>query len=175
MDRRISFEHTLPVNYDAAAAALRERSAEVVLDDPGGEALVLHAKVAGFDVARTVTVRLGEPRQVDAHAVAVPLSWQATERPRRFPTFAGVVELSALSQRPPQARLVLVGTVSAPLGVLGSLGDAAGGTRLADAVLEALVERLGTRLVRLVADRVAVAAAAATPIHLSRPRVVAEG
>lgn len=174
MHRNICLERTVPVDHDAAAAVLRQQPADVVLDDPGGQTLVLHAEVAGFDVARTVTVQLDELRQLDAHALALPLRWQATDRPRRFPTFTGTIELSAVSRRPPQSRLALVGTVTAPLGVLGSLGEAAGGTRLADAVLDALVERLGTRLVRLVADRVAVAAASATPAHLSRPRVVAE-
>lgn len=174
MERSISFERTVPVDYDTAVAALRDRAADLVLDDPGVDTLVLHAEVAGFDVARTVTVTLDELHQLDPHAVTLPLSWQATERPRRFPTFTGMIELSALSQRPPQSQLALVGTVTAPLGMLGSVGEAAGGTQLADAVLEALVEQLETRLVRLVADRVAMAAATATPARMSRPRVVLE-
>lgn len=175
MQRSISFERTVPVDYATAVATLRERSAELVLDDPDASTLVLHAEVAGFDVARTVTVALDPLRELDPRAVALPLSWQAAERPRRFPTFTGMIELSALSQRPPTSQLALVGTVTAPLGVLGNLGEAAGGTELADTVLEALLGQLAARLVRLVADRVAVTAAGAAPSHMSRPRFVPAG
>lgn len=172
MQRSISFERVVPVDYDTAAAVLRDRSADLVLDHTDSDTLVLHAEVAGFDVARTVTVTLGDLRQLDPHAVALPFSWRATEHPRRFPTFTGMLELSALSERPPQSQLALVGKVTTPLGMLGSVGEAAGGTQLADAVLDALVDELGARLAALVADRVAVAASASTPTHLSRPRVV---
>ena len=172
MERSISFERTVAVDYDAAVAALRDRPDAVVLDDPGTSELELHADVAGFDVARTVTVTLGDLRQLDNHAVALPMRWQATEHPRRFPTMDGLVELSALSHRPAQSQLALVGTVTPPLGVLGSVGEAAGGTQLGDSVLEALVDRMADRLAELVADRAAGAASDTGSQHLARPRFV---
>lgn len=174
MDRSISFEAAVGVDYDAATAALREQPETIVLDDPQARTLVLHAEVGGFDVARSVTVTIGELRQLDAHAVALPIRWQATEKPRRFPTFDGMVELSAMSQRPPQSQLALVGTVTPPLGVLGTVGEAAGGTQLADAVLQALVAQMAERITELVAQRAATAAAATTTSHLARPRYVME-
>lgn len=172
MERSISFERTVAVDYDAAVAVLRDQVADIVFDEPDANALVLHADVAGFDVARTVTVTLGDLRQLDRHAVAVPIRWEAAEHPRRFPTMDGLVELSALSQRPVQSQLALVGTVIPPLGVLGSVGEAAGGTELGDSVLEALLDRMADRLAGLVAEHAADAASATGSQHLARPRYV---
>lgn len=172
MERSISFERTVALDYDAAVAALRDQPGHVVLADPDTRELELHADVAGFDVARTVTVTLGDLRQLDKHAVALPIKWEATEHPRRFPTMDGMVELSALSHRPAQSQLALVGTVTTPLGVLGSVGEAAGGTELGDSVLEALVDRMVDRLAQLVADRAAGAASDTGSQHLARPRFV---
>lgn len=160
MERSISFERTVPVDYDAGVAVLGDRVADIVFDEPDANALVLHADVAGFDVARTVTVTLGDLRQLDRHAVAVPIRWEATEHPRRFPTMDGLVEFSALSHRPAQSQLALVGTVTPPLGALGSVGEAAGGTELGDGVLEALLERMADRLVDLVSEPAADAVSA---------------
>lgn len=172
MERSISFERRVDVDYDAAVAVLRDQVADVVLDDPDAGTLVLHADVAGFDVARTVTVTLGDLRQLDQHAVAVPIRWKAAEHPGRFPTLDGLVELSALSHRPAQSQLALIGTVSPPMGVLGTVGEAAGGSQLGDAVLEALVDRMVDRLSQLVADRAASAATETGSQHLARPRFV---
>lgn len=172
MDRSISVERNLRVDFEAGAAALREQAADVVLDDAAERTLVLHAEVGGFDVAREVTVTLGELTQVEPHVVTVPVQWEAVDRPKRFPTFEGALELSSLSEHPAQSQLALVGHVHAPMGVLGKVGEAAGGTQLGDAVLESLVERLTARLQALVAERQASKAAQLPPSHLSRPRFV---
>ncbi len=60
------------------------------------------------------------------------------------------------------------------LGVLGTVGEAAGGTQLGDAVLEALLDRIAARLEALVAERQAAGAAELSPAHLSRPRFTDE-
>lgn len=170
MERSISFELTIPVDYDAGVAALRDQPEELLLDDAAAGTLVLHAEVGGFDVAREVTVTIGEPTQLDKHAVKLPVRWEATDKPKRFPTFDGGIELSAMSERPVQSQLALLGTVEAPLGVLGSVGEAAGGTQLGDAVLAALVDRIAARLQALVSERQAAAANEVTQSHMSRPR-----
>lgn len=174
MERSISFERTVEVDYDAAVAALREQARDILLDDPAAGTLVLHAEVGGFDVAREVAVTIGQVVALDKHAVKLPVSWEAAERPRRFPTFEGGIELSAMSSHPVQSKLALLGRVEAPLGMLGSVGEAAGGTQLGDAVLRALVERITTRLQAVVAERQAAAAADMAPAHMSRPRFSAE-
>lgn len=174
MERSISFERTVAVDYDAAVAVLREQPGDLVLDDEDASTLVLHAEVGGFDVARRVTVTIEDVEQLDKHAVKLPVSWEATEKPKRFPTFTGGIEVSAMSTHPAQSQLALIGTVEAPLGVLGTVGEAAGGTDIGDAVLEALLDRMVARLQALVAERQAAAAAEMTPAHMSRPRFSAD-
>lgn len=170
MERSISFELTVPVTYDAGVAALRDQPEQLLLDDAAAGTLVLHAEVGGFDVAREVAVTLGELTQLDKHAVKLPVRWEAADNPGRFPTFDGGLELSAMSSHPVQSQLALLGIVTPPLGVLGSVGEAAGGTQLGDGVLSALLERIAARLQGLVSERQAAAATDVTHSHLSRPR-----
>lgn len=174
MERSISLQRTMAVDYDAAVHALTDGLADLVCDDPAAGTLDLHADVAGFDLARPVQVRFGELRELDRHAVAVSIDWEAVEHPRRFPTFDGFIELSAMSSSPPQSQLALVGRVRPPLGVLGTVGEAAGGTAIGDTVLEAVVERVADRLTGAVADNAATAAAAVGPRHMSRPTFAAQ-
>lgn len=172
MQRTISFERGVRVDFDAAAAALAAQAPDVVLDDPLEGTLALDAKVAGFLVSRPVSPTIRGLEGLDPHAVVLPLAWEAAEHPRRFPTFEGMLELSSMSVHPPQSQLALVGQVTPPLGMLGTIGEAAGGTQIADGVLQALLDRIADRLVAVVAERQARAAAATTPTHLSRPRLV---
>lgn len=174
MERSISFERTARVAFEAAAAALAEQAPDIVLDDPATGTLELDASLAGFVVSRPVMATLGTVGRLDQHAVVMPLAWQAVEHPRRFPTFRGMIEISALADHPVQSQIALLGRVRAPLGVLGTIGEAAGGSQVGDAVLEALLDRIVERLVATVASRQASAAAATTPSHLSRPRFVPE-
>lgn len=174
MERNISFDRTVRVAFDAATAALTEQPADIVLDDAEAGTLALDASLAGFVVSRPVTATTGELRRLDPHAVTISIAWEAVDHPRRFPTFEGMLELSALAHRPAQSRVALVGKVRAPLGVLGTIGEAAGGAHLGDGVLEAYVGRVADRLVAVVAARQAMAASSTVPAHLSRPRFVPE-
>lgn len=174
MERSISFERNVRVAFEAATAALGEQGEDIVLDDPATGALELDASLAGFAVSRPVTVELGSLDRLDPHAVVLPIAWQATEHPRRFPTFEGMLEVSALADRPAQSQVALLGKVRVPLGVLGTIGEAAGGAQLGDAVLEALLDRIVDRLVAVVAARQAAAASDTIPAHLSRARFVAD-
>ncbi len=172
MERSISFERNVRVAFAAATAALTEQAAEIVLDDARDGTLELDANLAGFVVSRPVTATTGSVDRLDPHAVILPLAWEAAEHPRRFPTFEGMLELSALADHPAQSQLALVGKVRAPLGVLGTIGEAAGGSQIGDGVLEALLDRIVARLVAVVAARQATAASDTIPSHLSRPRFV---
>lgn len=174
MERPISFEEQIRVTFDAGAAVLAEDPADVVLDDPDTGRLDLDASLAGFTVSRPVRITIGDLDHLDPQAVAVPIEWEAADRPRRFPRFDGILELSALAERPAQSRLALVGRVRVPMGVLGSIGEAAGGSQVGDDVLRALLERIAGRLTDAVAARQAATAAAMGPSHLSRPRFVAD-
>lgn len=172
MQRTISFERNARVAYEAAAEALAQQATEIILDENG--TLALDAELAGFSVSRPVAATTGELRQLDPHAVVLPLAWEAAKHPRRFPTFEGILEISALADHPAQTRVALVGTVRPPLGVLGTLGEAAGGTQVGDGVLEALLDRIVQRLLSVVAARQSTMATATAGTHLARPRFVPE-
>lgn len=171
MERSISFEQSVAIDFDAAARVLRTQTATIIYDDPGQRQLVLHADVAGFDVARRVAVHVGEVRDLDAHAVAIRLAWEAADHPGRFPTFEGMVELSALAHRPALCQVALVGRVHPPFGRLGGVGEAMKGSTIGDAALEGLLGRILGRLVAAVAADAANLTTAAASGHLSRPRV----
>lgn len=170
MQRPISTERNVPLAYEAAVAALTEEPARIVLDDEDRRSIDLHAGVAGFDVAREVAVDVGSVSRLDAHAVVLPLAWEAVEHPRRFPTFDGMLELSAMSKHPPQTQVALIGTVRVPFGVMGTIGESFAGTELGDAVLDALLDRFVDRLRDVVRERQRAAAASAAAGHLHRPR-----
>ena len=174
MERPTSFETQIPVTFDAAVSALADDPAAIILDASEAGTLELDASLAGFTVSRPVRVTLGDLDRLDANAVIVPIEWEAVEHPRRFPTFRGIIELSALAERPAQSQVALVGKVKVPMGLLGSVGERAGGSQVGDDVLEALLERIGRRLVAAVADRQAAAAASTGSSHLARPRFVRE-
>lgn len=171
MERPVAIERIVPIEYAAAVRALREAAPLVLLDDTAEGTIDLHAGVGGFGVARPVVVDLDVPHHVDHHAFCVPIAWQAKEHPGRFPTFTGMVEVSDLSHSPATSQVALVGVVRPPFGVLGTLGEAAGGTQLGDAVLEALVDRFVGRLRTMIAEQQAAAASDADASHLALPRL----
>lgn len=172
MERTTSFERSVPVAYAAAARILRTQAETLVCDDPHARTLELHAEVGGFEVTREVTVHFGEVRELDANAVAVRITWQATEHPGRFPSFDGLLELSALSHRPVLSQLALLGRVRPPFGPLGGVGEAVGGASVGDATLAALVDRVAERLGELVALDAAVLTETSAAAALTHPRVL---
>lgn len=174
MERPVTFEEQIRVTFEAATAALADAPAAIVLDDAEDGTIELDASLAGFTVSRPVRVSLGELDRLDPQAVVLPISWEAVERPSRFPTWDGVLELSALAERPAQSRLALIGKVLVPMGVLGTLGERAGGSQVGDDVLKAYLARIAERLGAAVAARQAQSAASAGAGHLSRPRFVAD-
>jgi hypothetical protein len=97
---------------------------------------------AGASVHQAVTLHLGSPRSVD-HGLILPMKWRASGREQLLPTFEGELETSATF---PGTRLRLTGTYTVPLGVIGRFGDGVLGRRLVRRSLEALVERLASRL-----------------------------
>lgn len=172
MERTITFERSVPVAYAAAARILRTQVATLVCDDPHDHTLELHAEIGGFEVTREVTVRFGEVRDLDANAVAVRVSWRATEHPGRFPIFDGLLELSALSHRPALSQLALLGRVRPPFGPLGGVGETVAGASVGDATLAALLDRIGERLRELVALDAAVLTETSAAAALTHPRVL---
>lgn len=143
MTHQITIDQHLDLRFDAGADVLRSRADDIVLDDVAGGTLELRAGT-GDDDPRRVVASVDPPRDLDPHAVGVPLRLAAVDDPERFPTFRGTIELSALSDNPPQSQLALTGEVEPPAKLLARLG-AAGKADL-DEALDDLLERIATRL-----------------------------
>lgn len=103
----------------------------------------------GTTVHQVVEVTAGRARPGDDGVVRMPLRWEVPGR-HVFPTFDGALELH---QSDGQGTLELVGHYDVPLGLLGRLGDAAAGHRIAQQSLEYFVVDLGRRLDVVVDER----------------------
>jgi hypothetical protein len=158
MERSIEASTTIRVAF--------ARAREVLLDDPGAVFSEAHTVDerrerrfsmdmgvdlgAGASVHQAVTLQLGAPRSVD-HGLVLPMSWRADGREQMLPTFEGELETS---EARPGTRLRLTGTYTVPLGVVGRFGDGVLGRRLARRSLNALVQRLASRLESQVQARI---------------------
>lgn len=154
MDRTLTSDTTIEVLWDVALNVLRRDARSLVCDDADAGTIRLGATIAGTELTRHAVVEVGELRELGPHAVAVPVTWRAGEHEHRFPTVEGIFEVSGLSEHPPLTRLAFVGQHDAPLGILGTVGDAAGGRALATQSVQSLTERIGVRITDAVAAHV---------------------
>ena len=104
---------------------------------------------AGTTLRQVVEVTAGRLTSEGGGVLRMPLAWTVTGR-QLFPTFEGAIEI-----RPdePGSELVLTGRYEVPSGLLGRVGDAAAGRRVAQRSLEELVAELGRRLDAVVERR----------------------
>lgn len=96
----------------------------------------------GAGIRQEVEVELG-PLRTDADSATLPLRWTATGRTSMFPVFDGIVEVVADNGH---STLRLEGGYTAPLGLLGRVGDRLVGRRAAEATAEAFTRHLAERL-----------------------------
>lgn len=144
MSRSIGIEQNVDVRFATGAQALRSRAEHLVLDDVERGTVPLQGDGGGEESRRAV-VTVGHPHELDAHAVEVPIRLTAVEQPERFPTFEGTIELSALSEHPPQSQLALIGAVTSPSSLLGKLTASTRGFDL-EATLRAMLDQVADRL-----------------------------
>lgn len=97
---------------------------------------------SGTAVVQEVAVVVGLARATGDSCV-VPVDWRAVGRTRLVPTFEGALEVT---REGAGAALRLHGTYTLRLGLLGRMGERAGGRRVAARSLAAFVEALATRL-----------------------------
>ncbi len=104
---------------------------------------------AGTTLRQVVEVTVGRPGSEGGGVLRMPLAWTVTGR-HLFPTFEGAIEI-----RPdePGCEFALTGRYEVPSGLLGRLGDAAAGRRVAQRSFEELVAELGCRLDAVVERR----------------------
>lgn len=112
------------------------------LSAPAGDGsflLDLPTRALGRDLAKQVRVRTGI-RHRSGERVLLPLEWHAEPAAALFPSFQGTLELEALASR--LTAVTLVGTVTAPLGPIGGILDAAALRQIGDATAQRLVTDL---------------------------------
>ncbi len=150
MDRHLYAYRELDVPWQQAVDALTEHRAALFGDATDatvhGAVTRLHTTVAGLDVGRDVTVRLGPIRDLGMHTVSMALTWDAVDGHGIFPRMLGSIELTAMSDHPARTQLTFLGTYTPPLGVVGTIVDAAAGHKVADDTIDHFIDEVATRL-----------------------------
>lgn len=124
------------IEASTVVPATAERVRSLFVDEPA-TVLPNPISVAVGTVRRDVVVTLDDAT-VEGDRVVLPLAWRAAEHSGLFPIFLGTLEAEPSVAG---ARLVLAGTYSIPLGVVGRFGDGLVGRRLAhDAVRNVLID-----------------------------------
>ena len=147
----VVIKRRVPVPAAVVYACLLEHPAALLgstdpsVDGPGGTYLVpLQARFAGVHFDRTAAVGVGPAIEEDDGSRILPLWWEAAEQPWLFPTFDGGLEVRPLASG---AEVRLEGHYRPPLGSAGRLVNRALLNRAATASLEALLDRLSSRLI----------------------------
>ena len=105
--------------------------------------LPLRVRFAGVHFDRAATVGFGPVVEEDDGARVLPVWWEAAEQPWLFPTFDGGLEVRSVDD---EAELRLEGHYRPPLGACGLLVNRTVLNRAASTSLEALLDRLASRL-----------------------------
>lgn len=122
-----------------ATDAASERAHEVLS--------TLYVPLGGFELARTVTVSVGDLDRVQEYRAKLPIRWHAAQHQGLFPEMEAELEIAALSPDQPQSQVSLIGTYVPPAGIVGAFGDSAAALhRLAEAAVHRLVRDICTRL-----------------------------
>jgi hypothetical protein len=107
----------------------------------------LYIPLGGFELAREVTVEVGNLERAAERRAKLPLEWHATQRHGLFPEMNALLEVAALSVDEPQCQVTLIGTYVPPAGVVGAVGDTVAALhRLAEAAVHRLVRDICVRL-----------------------------
>lgn len=102
--------------------------------------------VAGFQLAREITIDLGEVEPVEALRSVVPVRWHASRGRSFFPTVDARLEIAALSLHPPRVQVTLVGSYDPPFGPAGDAIDRAVAHRIAESVVHRFITEVAARL-----------------------------
>jgi hypothetical protein len=144
MDHAIDLTKRIPGIYWHAAAILKVELDQIVRS-PLEE---LRIEIGGGAITRRVDAAVGP--MINGHrTLRVPLRWKAAEHPNLFPVMEADLHVSDVDGDHIEVRLV--GSYTAPLGVVGAVADAVAGRRVAEqSVHDYLIDvtqRLETNLV----------------------------
>ena len=140
------FEEVVRVVRDEGARVFESATEEAV---SGAERVQadLVVDLGGFEVGREVEISVGELIEVQSMCVKTHLDWHASELSALFPSLSADLEIAALATGDnPLTQVTMVGHYDPPLGVLGALGDAVFGHRLAEAALHRFLNTTVDRL-----------------------------
>jgi hypothetical protein len=131
-----------------------QRATKLAEERSGDLVAALSVDLAGIRVSKDIKIVVGEGLEEKrggtdlSRITRIPLEWQAAESPGLFPAMKG--ELSVFPLSFSETQVELKGHYDPPMGVLGSLLDAAVGHRIAEAsvhrFIHSVVERLRQEL-----------------------------
>jgi hypothetical protein len=104
----------------------------------------LHARIGRISLGVPITIRVlsvGEIERYGQDATRFELEWQATDRPKLFPTMRADLDVYALGAG--ETQLDLHGVYDPPLGIVGDAGDALAAHAIAEAAVRRFVEEVG--------------------------------
>lgn len=108
----------------------------------------LHVGLAGLDIGKAVEIEVGQAED-RGYATYLPITWRAANQAALFPLMRGELEIEALNHDPkhPLTQLSILGRYRPPASLLGSVGDAVLGHRIAEAAVRNFITELAARLV----------------------------
>jgi hypothetical protein len=159
MRRDLYYDEYLERSSNAVIDLLRndpqrvlQPSAFAAIEHAGELTSELHLELGGFDVSRRITIEIENVEiavddvRVAADSASFHLSWDATTRPALFPSMKAELEIAPMRRRPPLTQLSLAAHYGPPLGVIGFVGDAVIGHRVAEATIHRFVYDLVDRI-----------------------------
>jgi len=142
--------------YDEVKRALSANAAEVFRNatksaagKASSVASELHVGFAGIEVSTDIAITIvsieSSERTVAApESTRIKLDWEAAEMPRLFPLMHAELAVYPLTAK--ETQLDLSGTYEPPLGVIGSVIDAAVGHRIAEASVHHFIKDIARYL-----------------------------
>lgn len=127
------------------AKALFDSATSSAVAETSGLATDLHVELGGLDIGKEVRIDLGPP-EIAGDRARIPIRWKAAEQKALFPSMDAELEVEPLSHAIPMTQLSIVGRYRPPLGVLGAMGDALVGHRLAELAVRNFLTDLSRRL-----------------------------
>lgn len=133
------FERIVGILEAEAADVLAEATSAAVAQ---ANVLVgtMEARLGAFTIGRDVRIDVGPWQPLGARTIKLPLRWRAAEHPAIFPAMVGQLEVTALSSHPAMTQVTFVGHYRPPVGLIGALGDALIGHRIAEASVHWFLE-----------------------------------
>jgi len=152
MDRPLYYFTYVHRSFGVMVDLLQTQAATLLGDSGSASASQTHEVVASLsadlghhEFARDVAVHLGDVT-VEDHVAFLPISWASANGSHLYPELKGTLELSPLVEHgTPVTQLSLTATYHTPLGVLGRIGNAAAGHRIAEVAVHRFVNDLAAR------------------------------